>query len=304
MKGKILRANLYFGLILHFCATLLLICGHSFIKTWYYVFAWWSFILILDSINFRKTGSSPLSEKLSHFFHMAFLSVVVWLVFELFNLRLNNWAYLDLPAGRFLRWTGYFLAFATVIPALQELSLLFQALLRPKKCRLFRVYSTRSLLLGGVFLGILCIVLPLIWPRVFFHLVWLSLFFLVEPLNYWRRTDALLSDLEKDEWRRFWSWILAGLTAGVLWEFWNFWAGSHWVYTLPYLNFWRVFQMPVFGYLGFLPFALEIFAIQSLVSSIQDKVKKNAVLSILILVALVLFCVCGFSLIDRFSVIP
>ena len=45
------------------------------------------------------------------------LSVPFWLVFELANFRLKDWAYEGLPSGGPLRWAGYVLAFGTVLPA-------------------------------------------------------------------------------------------------------------------------------------------------------------------------------------------
>ena len=47
---------------------------------------------------------------------------------------------------------------------------------------------------------------------------------------------------------------------GVLWEFWNYWAATKWTYTVPYLGDLKIFEMPVLGYLGFPPFALECYA--------------------------------------------
>ncbi|MFC2160182.1 hypothetical protein ACFLRX_00855 [Acidobacteriota bacterium] len=304
MKGKILRGNLYFGALLFLSATFLLTANNSFMKTWYYIFAWWSFILILDSVNFRSTGNSPLSEGVSKFLFMGFISVCAWLIFELFNLRLRNWSYFYLPRRIFPRWLGYILAFATVIPALKELSVFFQKYFRDKPIKLFRVRPTGYLCFGSFVFGVLCIGGALIWPRLCFPLVWLGLYFLIEPLNYRLKEVTLLAEIEKNEWGKFWSWIFSGLTAGFLWEFWNFWAGSHWEYSLPYLDFWRVFQMPVFGYLGFLPFALEIFAIWNLALAIQKRIKKSVTLSVAVIFLLLLFCFASFYLMDKISVIP
>ncbi len=47
---------------------------------------------------------------------------------------------------------------------------------------------------------------------------------------------------------------------GVLWEFWNYWATTKWTYTVPYAGNVKIFEMPVLGYLGFPPFALECYA--------------------------------------------
>jgi hypothetical protein len=46
------------------------------------------------------------------------LSVTIWLIFEAFNFRLQNWHYLYLPPQKGLRWFGYTIAYATVLPAL------------------------------------------------------------------------------------------------------------------------------------------------------------------------------------------
>jgi hypothetical protein len=40
-------------------------------------------------------------------------------------------------------------------------------------------------------------------------------------------------------------------------------AGTRWSYTVPFAGHLKVFEMPVLGYLGFAPFALECFAIWS-----------------------------------------
>jgi hypothetical protein len=46
---------------------------------------------------------------------------------------------------------------------------------------------------------------------------------------------------------------------------WNFYSYPKWVYRVPFVNFWHIFEMPLLGYLGYLPFALELFALYHLV---------------------------------------
>ncbi|MBA7492358.1 hypothetical protein ES702_02908 [subsurface metagenome] len=270
-------------------------------KMWFYCFAWWSFILVVDSLNFRRRKASPLSESTGKFLFSAFISVFVWLVFELFNLRLKNWSYHDLPSSIFERWLGYFIAFASVIPAMREISFFIEGFFKKKRLALFRMKPSPIFLRLCVFLGVLSIFLSLSWPRLFFPLVWLCFIFLLEPLNFWLENKTFLADLERREWTRLWSWISAGLVAGFFWELWNFWAGSRWEYSLPYLNFWRVFQMPVLGYTGFLPFALEIFAFYQLFSGMYKKLEKKILIKTVIFVFLILFYLGCFYLIDTFS---
>ena len=303
MKKKILHLNLYFGSLLLFCAFILVLVHISFVRRWFFIIAWWSFILIVDSLNFRRTKSSLLSKPLKDFLFVAYISVFVWLIFELFNLRLRNWSYFDLPSSLLERWAGYFLAFASVIPAMKELSLFFEGILK-KKFALFRIGVAPALLKFLMLAGAASIVLALTFPRIFFPLTWLCFIFLLEPVNFWLKNQTLLRDLEKREWSRFGCWVLAGLVAGILWEFWNFLAKSHWEYSLPYLNFWRVFQMPLLGYTGFLPFGLEIFAINELLLSLRERWQGKIILKGLAFIVLLFFYMVGFYLIDRYTLIP
>ena len=281
----------------------MLILDSSFMKTWFYIFAWWSFILVIDSLNFRQSHSSPLSESVKDFIALAFISVFIWLVFELFNLRLKNWSYHDLPSSPFERWLGYFLAFATVAPALKELSIFYKNRLEGKKLALFRLQITPALLNIFTLVGMVFLLMPLIWPDLFFPLVWLSFVFLIEPINYRLKNDSLLKDWENMDWGRFWSWLLAGLSAGVPWELFNYWSGSHWEYTLPYFNFWKAFQMPALGYFGFLPFAFEVFAILTLIFSLKKKLSRKGLLQIVVCIHFLVFYAICFMLIDKFTVI-
>ena len=271
-------------------------------KTYFYIFGWWSLIFIFDSLNFRLRKTSPLFRSPKKFVFMAFISVFVWLIFELFNLRLENWSYHDLPVSLPIRWTGYFLAFATVVPALMELSELFLNIFKDKNLSNYEFVKKKSFLNGSLILGILSLGFCLIFPNLFFPLVWLGFIFLLEPVNYRLNNDSLLSDLEKGQWGRIFSWPAAGFAAGILWELLNFWSNSRWEYTLPYLNFGRIFQMPVFGYGGFPPFALEVFALWSFILFIKKKIDRSPVLQIISLILLFSLYVWIFHLMDIFTV--
>lgn len=303
MKQTLVRLNLYTGLLILISSFVLLGLKIPFIKTWYYSFAWWGFILFLDSVNFRRTHSSLIYDSGKKLFFWMFISVSVWLVFELFNLRLENWSYHHLPSNLSERWLGYFVAFATVIPALKELSHFFRSFLEGKNIHLFRFHVTPTFLWMSISGGIVCIILILFWPQVFFPLVWLCFIFLLEPINYKLNNPTLIRNMERKEWTTIWSWMLGGLAAGILWEFWNYWPGSHWEYSLPYLDFGRIFQMPFLGYLGFIPFALEIFAIFQITSYVYQRIKEKIVLQSFLYILLILFDLGVFYLIDKFTLL-
>jgi hypothetical protein len=54
--------------------------------------------------------------------------------------------------------------------------------------------------------------------------------------------------------------LVAGLICGLIWEFWNYWAGTKWIYNVPILPEIKLFEMPILGFGGFPPFAVECFA--------------------------------------------
>ena len=67
------------------------------------------------------------------------------------------------------------------------------------------------------------------------------------------------------------SLMAGGATCGLLWEAWNYWAMTKWVYHLPFLGDlgqYRYFEMPLLGFLGFLPFALECWVVLELIAAV------------------------------------
>jgi len=226
--------------------------------TWFYSFAWWSYILFVESFLFSRGHRSSLFVEPIRFLILLPLSVTIWLIFELFNFRLQNWHYLYLPHQRGLRWLGYSIAYATVLPAIFSTRNLLDSLGAFRKrgavsLNIDRIKSTFTPI------AIAMLVLPILFPSLFFPMVWVVFGFLLEPVNYRSGADSLLRDMEKGSARTLYLLLLSGLICGILWECWNYWAGSKWIYTVPHLGFLRVFEMPVFGFLGFPPFAVECY---------------------------------------------
>ena len=90
------------------------------LTTYFYSLVWWSYILMVDGLVYRRQGNSLIVNRTRQFFRLIPWSVVIWLIFEGFNLILKNWYYLGVPKAIFLRWPGYFVAFGTVLPAILE----------------------------------------------------------------------------------------------------------------------------------------------------------------------------------------
>ena len=56
---------------------------------------------------------------------------------------------------------------------------------------------------------------------------------------------------------------------------------SQMIYQIPFVDFWRIFEMPVLGYLGYLPFALELFGLYHLVTGVFPGMGRRDYLQII-----------------------
>ena len=106
----------------------------------------------------------------------------------------------------------------------------------------------------------------MIWPRYFFPFLWLSLYGIVAPLNVWLGRRSLSEYTAAGDWRPVLALGIGGLICGFFWEMWNFYSYPKWVYSVPFVGFAHVFEMPLLGYGGYIPFSLELFALYHLVT--------------------------------------
>ncbi|MFZ0931491.1 MAG: hypothetical protein WAN11_23005 [Syntrophobacteraceae bacterium] len=319
----IAAACLIFGI-----STLAMLHGFEPFYSLYYSFAWWSYIIFIESFLYCRGAKSLLFENPGKFLLLLPLSTTVWLVFEALNFRLSNWHYLNIPSETVIRWTGYFIAYSTVLPGIFSTTALLDfigVLKNSKAAPLDNLQSLRSVpppksrrsaRRGGpaaykpfILTGILFLLLPLVWPEYFFPLVWVAFIFLLEPVNHKAGAPSLLREWENGSLKNFYLLLLAGAICGLLWELWNFRAGSKWIYTVPHAGFLKIFEMPLFGFLGFPPFALECYAMTAtfflLISKIRGKYPLGRALCIYSAVAvfMALFDLLVFAGIDRFTVI-
>jgi hypothetical protein len=185
------------------------------------------------------------------FFWMAALSVPLWLVFEVYNLRLQNWRYVGLPEHWAVRTFGYLWSFATIWPCILETT---QFLLATGGRKGAAALIPRPRWMTP--LALVMVVLPVVVPQsagsYLFGLVWIG--FALFP-----STPSLFEDRG-----RLTALLGAGVICGFLWEFWNFWATARWVYTFPIWQGLKVFEMPLPGYAGFPAFAAEVFVLYAL----------------------------------------
>jgi hypothetical protein len=198
-------------------------------------------------------------------------SIFIWLIFEAANLSLENWYYINLPHSMVERWLGYAIAYGTVLPGMFETAELLESLGLFKNSKIKKTALSQ----GGhsvlILLGTVCLASSVLVPEYFFPLVWVGFTFLLDPLSYRFGGKSLLKDLEEGNPKKIYLLLVAGLICGFLWEFWNFWALSKWVYTVPFFERVKGFEMPFLGFLGFPPFAVQAYVMYYFVSLFRSR---------------------------------
>jgi predicted flap endonuclease-1-like 5' DNA nuclease len=158
--------------------------------------------------------------------------------------------------------------------------------------------------------GTIMMGLVLVWPSYFYPLVWGATTLLVEPWVYRKSPErSLLHDLEHGQPGRLLRLLAGGVLIGFLWESLNIAARAKWIYTVPGLEDLKLFEMPLLGFFGFPPFALEFFVLwQALVVAGVALPRSNARFPapasrrVLAPAAAFLFCVAVMWQMDRITV--
>ncbi len=230
---------------------------------------WLGLILVMDSLVFRRKGSSPLSRDPAMFVALFILSAPFWWLFELLNRRVQNWHYVGVELHPVVYFLLASLAFSTVIPGVLEASELVSSFLKKPLLTGWKMTVHPALGWGMMAGGIITLLALLLWPRYFFPFIWICLFLIAEALNYMLGHKSLVVYWQRGEWRPTFALFGGVLICAFFWEFWNYWSWPKWIYTVPFFDFLHIFEMPLLGYGGYLPFALEIYSFYNLVQGLM-----------------------------------
>lgn len=235
---------------------------------------WLGYILTVNAATFARTGRCVMLHRPRYFLSLFPLSAAFWWLFEYLNRFVQNWYYVGVvelsSMEYFLRAT---LPFSTVLPAVLSTSELLRSCpavvaglnqFKPIQSPSMRLVSW-SLLIVSCF-GLLGIGL---WPNYLFPLVWVGPLMLVVSLQELARRPTILSAFTQGDWREIWVPALAALVCGFFWELWNWKSLAHWEYAIPFVHRFQLFEMPLLGYVGYLPFGLTCIAIADLCLSRQ-----------------------------------
>ncbi|MDD5708727.1 MAG: hypothetical protein PHR35_22665 [Kiritimatiellae bacterium] len=223
---------------------------------------WLAYTVVMNALAWRRTGACPLLSRPVRYAWLFPLSAVFWWYFEYLNRFVQNWFYQGVEG---FSADGYVLcaslSFATVLPAVTATEAWlagYPALTAglghatPLQLRHPRPAAWASLLAGALFLGLLPV-----FPNALFPFLWLA------PLAVMAAAESLagratpFAAAGHGDWRPLARMALAALVCGFFWELWNYWSHARWVYAVPYVGRFHLFEMPILGYAGYLPFGIE-----------------------------------------------
>ncbi len=230
---------------------------------------WLGYIAMVNALTRRRLGHCMLVDRPRYFLSLFPLSAAFWWCFEYLNRFVQNWHYLG---GQDLTATAYFwqatLPFATVLPAVLGTAELIStyrsvtAICGPRlkfEARERLTWGWSLLAAGGIGLSGLGL-----WPDYLFPLVWVAPLLLIVGTQMIQGKPKIFDEAAEGNWRTLWAVSVGALVCGFFWEFWNFYSLSHWEYSLPFVQGFHLFHMPLLGYAGYLPFGLECWAVADL----------------------------------------
>lgn len=218
---------------------------------------WLGYVLVMDGLVYRRAGGSLLTERPRWFVILFPASAAFWWLFEHLNQFARNWHYTGIQAAS--DW-DYFLQgslpFSTVLPAVATTWMWLRQFPRLEAVRLPAVRA-RPVLAGAALAGGalgLAAIGP--WPEASFAMLWLGPLLLFCGLQQLVSGETLIAPLAAGDWRPLVQPALAALGCGLLWEFWNYWSLAKWHYSIPHVQGLHLFEMPLLGYAGYLPFGV------------------------------------------------
>ncbi len=241
----------------------------------YYTFVplWWSFILILDGIVYKRNNGISIISKKPHLMQLlAVISCFSWFAFEYLNFFvLENWYY---PNNEIFTNFGnvfwFSLSYTTVLPAIFEWYLLLKtfSFFRNRYSNGPKLAISTKILVGFYILGFILAFGMGYYPYLLFWVLWVALVPLLSAAmaltGYW----TPFTPIKDGNWSPLILIALGTLLNGFFWELWNFGSEwfhnsvpsnpNYWKYSVPYLDKIHIFsEMPILGYFGYLFFGVN-----------------------------------------------
>jgi hypothetical protein len=222
---------------------------------------WLAFILVINALCYRRTGHCMLIDRTRFFLLLFPISSVFWWFFEYLNRFVQNWSYTGVHYSSWEYFCYATLSFSTVLPAvlgtrewIAGVAWIEQGFKNFLSLRfaLSRMTAWAVLVISGAGLAGIGV-----GPNYLFSGLWISPLLIIVSLQTLMGERHVLSDIATGDWCLVISAAAAALLCGVFWEMWNYCSLAKWEYSVPFVHRFQIFEMPLLGYAGYLPFGLE-----------------------------------------------
>ena len=235
---------------------------------------WIGYIVIVNSLGQQQTGSCLMLDRPLFFLLLFPLSATFWWFFEYLNRFVQNWYYIG---PQFSPWSYFWFAtlpFSTVLPAVLSTAhwIRRSGWVESGFISLPPATLLRSNRLAGIVMAVAGtgLILIGIWPNWLFPLLWLAPLLIVGSLQTLMGEHQVFAEMATGDWRRAVAAATAALICGFFWEMWNIFSLAKWKYSIPMVHRYSVFEMPILGYAGYLPFGLECLVIGDLLKGFLE----------------------------------
>ncbi|MBQ6328404.1 MAG: hypothetical protein IJI35_05265 [Kiritimatiellae bacterium] len=231
-----------------------------------YAPVWAGFILLVNALCVKRSGHSPMTDHPWAYAATFPASSLFWWFFEYLNRYVWNWYYLGIAEIGAVEYVVYAsVCFASVLPGVCAVAALLHTfpafddrvfsgmacvdLRRPKWCVFLGVLAATGLC-GIVFA-----------PEFAYPLLWISPVAVFLLLQFLMKEPCVLDPVTRGNWSVFIRFAVAALVCGFCWETWNYYALAKWVYAVPWVQRFQIWEMPLVGFAGYLPFGVECAAV-------------------------------------------
>ncbi len=232
-----------------------------------YMPLWIGYILVVNALCVKRGGRAPLVEHPVPYLLTFPASSLFWWFFEYLNRYVWNWYYLGVSQMSAAEYAFYAtICFSSVLPAVTATAALLHTFAPFRDARYASMrWKPKVRSAGGAAffaavsaLGLCGIVF---FPQYAFPLLWLSplmAFLLVQILL---GEPCVLDRLRDGNWSLVFRFAAAAFLCGLAWETWNYYAVAKWVYAVPWVHRFQIWEMPIVGFAGYLPFGVECAAV-------------------------------------------
>jgi hypothetical protein len=241
---------------------------------WSDVPLFWGAVLMLDGWVYKRAGGKSLVSVIpQELIGIGVASMTGWMIFEFMNFFVNdNWYY---PWGNILDREEFllyaFVVSSGLLPLAFEWYLLF--LTFPKFANRFKngvkISMNNTALNVVLCLSLASMLVASFFPDVLFFVLWVSppviLAIVLHKIGVWTPFNSIA----QGNWSPVLLSALTYFVTGFCLEGQNYLSAMHngqtalftndpayWQYSLPYVNVAHVFEMPILGYFGYLPFGV------------------------------------------------